>query len=219
MLYEAVAGDKPFGGETPVAIAHAVLAHEPDGLLERRPDVDVVLADTIARAMAKDPADRYASAAEMAAALVPATPATPTTPTSSANDPMAPPEPIFGDDDVTHVMETGTATAPVGELTRRLPAVTGRGRSGSRSSSGSGRSTAFRRNARARAVALAAVVVGITLVAVLALHWPSNGVGQTATPTTKAPATPAGTGRPSAQHPLPRALDDALKTLDQAVRP
>jgi len=201
-LYEAVAGDKPFGGETPVAIAHAVLAHEPDGLLERRPGVDVGLAGTIARAMAKDPAHRYASAAEMAAALAPAVP------TTQANDPTVPLR--LGAADVADAQPTGTATAPIGELTRRLPAVAG---------SGSDGAPAAARKARTRLVALAALFVAIALAVVLTMHRSSHGVGQAATPTTTLTTNaPAGTV-PPAQHPLPRALEDALNQLDQAVRP
>ena len=55
VLYEALAGGKPFAGETPFAIAHAVRSEEPEPIAEVRPDVDPALATAITAAMAKDP--------------------------------------------------------------------------------------------------------------------------------------------------------------------
>ncbi|MEZ4475281.1 MAG: serine/threonine-protein kinase [bacterium] len=68
MLYEMLTGERPFGGESDLQI---ILAHlrfpVPDGL--ERAGVPVAVADVIHRALAKDPADRVASAADMAVAL------------------------------------------------------------------------------------------------------------------------------------------------------
>jgi serine/threonine protein kinase len=69
VLYEALAGRKPFDGPSPLAVARAVAdgVHVPLGTV--RPDLDPGLVATVERAMALDPADRFATADAMAAAL------------------------------------------------------------------------------------------------------------------------------------------------------
>ncbi|MCU1461423.1 MAG: Serine/threonine-protein kinase PrkC [Acidimicrobiales bacterium] len=69
VLYEALAGEKPFTGSTPVLVAHAVSqgAHRP--LAEVRPDADPGFAAAIERALRMDPDDRFASAEHMRDAL------------------------------------------------------------------------------------------------------------------------------------------------------
>ncbi len=69
VLYEAVTGSKPYGGRTPVAIAAAAVSGAAENPLRLRPDADAQLVAVIAKAMAVDPAHRYATAAEMAADL------------------------------------------------------------------------------------------------------------------------------------------------------
>jgi hypothetical protein len=65
VLYQAVSGQSPFEGVPLPALASAV----PRLLRERRPDIPPGLDAVVARAMARDPSARFASAAEMAAAL------------------------------------------------------------------------------------------------------------------------------------------------------
>jgi serine/threonine protein kinase len=69
VLYEALAGAKPFPGDVPVAVAHSVHegAHAP--LADARPEVDAGLVGVVEKAMARDPEARFPSAAAMAAAL------------------------------------------------------------------------------------------------------------------------------------------------------
>ncbi|MDP1807837.1 MAG: protein kinase, partial [Acidimicrobiales bacterium] len=69
VLYEALTGQCPFPGETPVAAAMAIVAGEYPSLDEVRPGLDPVLVTTIQRAMATDPAQRFESAPAMATAL------------------------------------------------------------------------------------------------------------------------------------------------------
>ncbi len=69
VLYEALTGTKPFPGTTPVAIAAAAVQGAAQDPLALRPDADRQFVSVIGRAMALDPAQRYASAAEMAADL------------------------------------------------------------------------------------------------------------------------------------------------------
>ncbi|NKZ11771.1 serine/threonine protein kinase [Mycolicibacterium septicum DSM 44393] len=76
--YEALTRQLPFERDNPVATMRAVLEQPlmPIGML--RPDVDPALIHVLERAMSRDPAYRFANAAEMRAALqkAPARPAT-----------------------------------------------------------------------------------------------------------------------------------------------
>lgn len=73
VLWEALAGRKPFGGDSVRAIRHAVLAGPPplDGAARGYPQP---LCDVASRAIHPDPAMRYRSAAELKHALVEAAP-------------------------------------------------------------------------------------------------------------------------------------------------
>lgn len=77
LLYEALRGRKPFEGDTPLGLLRAVETHQPIPLAEARPGLDPALVATVDRAMAKDPAERFATAGEMAAALRGGGPAVP----------------------------------------------------------------------------------------------------------------------------------------------
>ncbi len=69
MLYEAVAGQKPFQAERAEAWAATVAGTSPAPLSRIRRDVDPALEAVIDRCLAKDPAGRFWSAAEMLALL------------------------------------------------------------------------------------------------------------------------------------------------------
>jgi serine/threonine-protein kinase len=64
--YHCLAGQPPFPGDNPVRVA---LRHLEDDLPPLPPDVPAPIRAVITRAMAKDPADRYPSAAEFATAV------------------------------------------------------------------------------------------------------------------------------------------------------
>jgi serine/threonine-protein kinase len=74
VLYELIAGDPPFLAPTATAILAAIIADTPRPLTQRVPDVPAALSDVVARALAKSPADRFSSAAALAAALAPFAP-------------------------------------------------------------------------------------------------------------------------------------------------
>ena len=74
LLYEALSGYPPFEGESPAGLLRAIAESRPVPLIERRPDLHPRLAHAVERAMERDPAARFANAAEMAAALVDETP-------------------------------------------------------------------------------------------------------------------------------------------------
>ena len=69
VLFEMLAGVAPFNGDSPVATALAHTTAPVPDVRSLRPDVPDWLAVAIGKAMAKDPADRFADAAEMQAAL------------------------------------------------------------------------------------------------------------------------------------------------------
>lgn len=69
VLYEMIAGQKPFAGASPEATMHLALHRPPRPLRAIRRDIPRVLDRVIHRALAKDPARRYQDAEEMLLAL------------------------------------------------------------------------------------------------------------------------------------------------------
>ena len=69
VLYEMLAGQRPFRGLGEQAVIHAILYESPQPLREVRPDVPPELALVVERLMARDPAGRYGSAEEVFADL------------------------------------------------------------------------------------------------------------------------------------------------------
>jgi serine/threonine protein kinase len=69
VLYEALAGRKPFRADNPVAMLDAMQKGESEPLLAVRPDLSPDLAMAIERAMAADAVNRFATADEFLAAL------------------------------------------------------------------------------------------------------------------------------------------------------
>ena len=69
VAYECLTGEPPFTGPTHQAVITAVMTGEPKPLVGRRPAVSEATAAAIHRALERLPADRFATAAEFAAAL------------------------------------------------------------------------------------------------------------------------------------------------------
>ena len=69
VLYEATVGVRPFQGTTPLAVVLAARSGDMVPLRECRPDIDPALEGAVHRALSPHPADRFPSAAAMAAAL------------------------------------------------------------------------------------------------------------------------------------------------------
>jgi hypothetical protein len=66
VLYELLAGEPPFGGDNFVAVAMRHIHERVPSLLERRPDIPPRVTRAVERALAKDPAHRFASMDELA---------------------------------------------------------------------------------------------------------------------------------------------------------
>lgn len=69
VLYEALTGRKPFDGDTPFAVVHAVHQARPESLRVLRPDVDPAVTAAIEQAMHPDPGERFQTASALAGAL------------------------------------------------------------------------------------------------------------------------------------------------------
>jgi serine/threonine-protein kinase len=69
ILYEMLAGDLPFQGDSAVSIAVKHLNEAPPPLSALRPDVHPAIEAVVMRALAKEPAERFRDAGEFAAAL------------------------------------------------------------------------------------------------------------------------------------------------------
>lgn len=95
VLYEALAGAKPFTGDTPAAVAATIAAASARPLATRRPNLDPSLAVVIDRALSRDEGAHFHDAAGMAQALA----------RRDANHPPAAP---------TLPMATATALQPAG---------------------------------------------------------------------------------------------------------
>ena len=65
VLYECLAGARPYDQESDLAVVFAHLNEPPPKLSDRRPDLPPALDDVFARALAKSPADRHATCGEL----------------------------------------------------------------------------------------------------------------------------------------------------------
>lgn len=71
ILYEMLAGTKPFVADKISELARRICFIAPPPLREKRPDVPVELEEVLLRALAKEPGERWPGAAALAEALVP----------------------------------------------------------------------------------------------------------------------------------------------------
>jgi serine/threonine protein kinase/WD40 repeat protein len=69
VLYEMLAGRRPFTGGSGVAVMYAVVHEDPEPLMRLRPEVPVEIDRIVSRMLTKDPGGRYADAAEVLADL------------------------------------------------------------------------------------------------------------------------------------------------------
>jgi serine/threonine protein kinase len=176
VLYEALAGRKPFAGDTPMAVAVAACHTDPEPLVHVRPDVDPALAVVVERAMQRDPAARFGSADEMAAALR-ATDAMPVDSTTTLVDAPTSAAAAAASGDHTQVL---TGVAPVGG--RGVPAWVRRRRS---------------------VVAATMVIVALAVVVAAAvMAWGHRGLHPATADTVTSTSVPVTTAPPTTAAPL-----------------
>ena len=70
VLYELITGVPPFTGDSPVAVAYQHVREDPTPPSQANPEVSAALDAVVLKAMSKNPANRYQSAAEMRTDLV-----------------------------------------------------------------------------------------------------------------------------------------------------
>lgn len=70
VLYEVLTGEPPFIGDSPVAVAYQHVREDPVAPSHKRPGISPELDAVVLKALAKNPDNRYQSAAEMRADLV-----------------------------------------------------------------------------------------------------------------------------------------------------
>ena len=64
VLYEMVTGERPFRGKSAIDTLHAIINVEPPPVTQLNPQLPPELADILAKALAKDPAERYQHAGD-----------------------------------------------------------------------------------------------------------------------------------------------------------
>ena len=70
VLYEILTGEPPFVGDSPVAVAYQHVREDPEPPSHKRPGLSAELDAVVLKALAKNPDNRYQTAAEMRADLV-----------------------------------------------------------------------------------------------------------------------------------------------------
>jgi Tol biopolymer transport system component/tRNA A-37 threonylcarbamoyl transferase component Bud32 len=121
MTYEMLLGEPPFTGPTAQSIVAKVMTEKPAPLIPRRDTVPPEVEDAVLTALAKLPADRFATAADFAAALTGQPGGRPATAARAAHP--APPVPTRALRVAVGIAALATATAAYFALqARRVPA-------------------------------------------------------------------------------------------------
>jgi serine/threonine-protein kinase len=125
-LYELIAGRPPVNGATTYELMMAHLNRTPTPLSELRPEIPARLSDVIARALEKEPAKRFSTAAEFLGALRSASAADPgpaDPEKTAAIAATAPWQPVSTDD--LKKPTTASLTPPTEQLVRHLASFIG----------------------------------------------------------------------------------------------
>jgi serine/threonine-protein kinase len=180
VLYEALTGDKPFTGDTFIAVAQAVqnAAHTP--LTAVCPDLDPAIAASVERALERDPSRRFGSAEEMAAAL------NGVSPNGDDTTAIAPAPPLSGEETTVLAADDGEPSTLVGAA-MPLPLAPAR------------------RRLPFRFVLAVAGAVALGLVLLLALTAGSNGSPSSSTTASTTVTSVAPTTTPATAPPAPTA--------------
>jgi serine/threonine-protein kinase len=175
VLYEALANRRPFSGDSAFAAALAARQGSITPLSSLRPDLSPRLERVVERALSPNPADRFASAADMATAL-------------GVGLAGAGPNRRLADGELAAVGETGqlTATLRLRPEDAALPPSTQRldAAPGTRPIEGKGRGGAHRKKRRSRARRWSWLAAGAAALATLVALAASGVLGGSSTPAT-----------------------------------
>jgi serine/threonine-protein kinase len=69
LLHELLSGQKPFSGDSPTAVVYQIMHVEPPAVRAALPDLPEALEEIVARALKKNPDERYSRASEMSSDL------------------------------------------------------------------------------------------------------------------------------------------------------
>lgn len=193
VLYEALCGEPPFVGDTPLAVAHAVATTQPVPLAERSPGLDPRLSEAIDHAMVKDPTQRVQTAAEMVAYLEGQGASAATQLVPAATNVIDGAEPTR----VVDVAETATVAEP------------------SRAARGTGGASSARtwwatRPRELRMLMVAAVALALVLFTISAAGRDGPQTAAPQAPTPSVQSAPTGS--------IPPPLADAIDRLEKAVK-
>lgn len=200
VLYEALSGRKPFNADTPIGIMRAVEAHDVVPLSQICPGLDPHLVAAVEQAMAKEPARRFATASEMAAALQGSSAVT-----------------VPGDETVLDAPSIGAAHGlPGASATQVLPSA-GTPATEVRAPTVTHRVHTRTSALRSRTGVIAAVAVAALFLLVVFIG--TRGGSSSGPATATSPTTAAGSGTAATTVSVPPALDQAIKHLQDSVRP
>ncbi len=199
VLYEMVAGRRPFTGSSPMAVLHQHLDDDPPSVRELRPSVPTELEVLIAELLSKDPNDRPSTAAGLANRLR----------TIRADGPRQPP-PVADSSDVTAVMAP-TTVEPSGPQRDDLPptaVMPPNVRPDARSEAATPPSATATRGSRSGwpVVVGAIAVVGVVALLLLASQTISGDDSDGSTDSTEPPATETTPPPPSTEDPAGEAV-------------
>ncbi|HVL86290.1 MAG TPA: Stk1 family PASTA domain-containing Ser/Thr kinase [Pseudonocardia sp.] len=113
VLFELLTGEPPFTGDTPVAVAYQHVREDPRRPSELNPQIPPALDAVVLKALSKNPANRYQSAAEMRTDLVRV---------RNGQSPLAPA--VLSEDERTAMLAAGAG--PATGATRRINGAGGR---------------------------------------------------------------------------------------------
>ncbi|KXT57030.1 serine/threonine protein kinase [Gordonia sp. QH-12] len=143
VLFELVTGEPPFTGDSPIAVAHQHVHEDPRRPSSIRPEITPELDSVIMKAMSKNPANRYQTAADFRADLIKVL---------AGGKPSAPM--LLTDEEQTALIESPRLAV----RNETLPSRRGTGDGGDEEETG-GRGGLLRRGRVQVAIAIAAIVV------------------------------------------------------------
>lgn len=195
LLYTCLAGRRPFDADSAVALMVAMRGRDATPIEELRPDTPPGMAAVIRRSMAKEPAERFGSAAEMRVALQDATLAD----AAAGGATVLSPGPVARAGQETTLMAAGAAAAGVAAAgaagagpvaaTSVAPDLAVSGAPGRRLAGGPGAPPGQGRR-MALLGAAAAVVILVAVLGIIFLNGPGHSTGNTGTSTTTTTTAP-----------------------------